>query len=261
MGVIFAIAGIFFFARRSSRRRKAKNVGSSPPSSYRGSIPQARRSANGFFVDMEDPGPQNPGPAVTRSNRRTDSTFQSATIDTSEIFPPITPKVATPVVIPSSGLSSNPVTGTFVQADGSVKTVIKPLPSIVKAKEVTISPRKNLPKIQTTDLIVEEKAGEIYPAEWPDKLNKEPPPLAFDMVGRGEDGKAEKTKTLLLEHKPGGRWSDPFTVAWRGSGEADDGGNRWKSALSWVKDQNGRLEDPDTSKEKTGARKSRLSLA
>lgn len=65
------------------------------------------------------------------------------------------------------------------------------------------------------------------------------------MVAKDENGNAEKKKTLLLEHNPGGRWSDPFTVARRGSGEASEGGTRWKSALSWVKDQRGRLNAGD----------------
>lgn len=64
------------------------------------------------------------------------------------------------------------------------------------------------------------------------------------MVAKDENGKSEK-KTLLLEHKPGGRWSDPFTVAQRASGEAIESGTRWKSALSWVKDQSGRLNAGD----------------
>lgn len=102
------------------------------------------------------------------------------------------------------------------------------------------------------------KSGEILPGPWPESLNQKPPPLAFDMLGRDEQGKAEKKKTLLLEHKPGGRWSDPFTVGWRGSGEASEGGTRWKSAISWVKDQTGRLDDPG--KKEAVGRKSGLSV-
>lgn len=256
---MFAVIGIIFVVKRGRRQRSRSIVDSirAPTPSTRGPLFEAPRSSTGFFVDIEQTQPQ----SLAHSNRQTGSTNQSATIDTGEVFGPITPMHAKPVVIAPSGLSSNPVTRTIMQADGSVKTIIKPLPSIsLKAKEVIISARKPVPKVQTTDLFIEEKPAEILPGEWPDMLNKDLPPLAFDMVGRGEDGKAEKTKTLLLEHKPGGRWSDPFTVAWRGSGEADEGGTRWKSALSWVKDQNGRLDGPD-SKEKAVGKKSRLSLA
>jgi hypothetical protein len=78
------------------------------------------------------------------------------------------------------------------------------------------------------------------------------------MVGKDEQGIAEKKKTLLLEHKPGGRWSDPFTEAWRGSGEVREGVTRWRSALIWVRDQNGRLEGSE--RKKGLGRKSGLSL-
>ena len=112
------------------------------------------------------------------------------------------------------------------------------------AKEITISSKKSTPKVQPTDLYVKGEAGEPFPSDFPIKLSQSPAPLTFGMVAKDENGKSEK-KTLLLEHKPGGRWSDPFTVARRASGEAIESGTRWKSALSWVKDQSGRLNAGD----------------
>lgn len=145
----------------------------------------------------------------------------------------------------SPGLSNNPIGSNILQPDGTVKTIIKPNPFQI-AKEDDISEKRLTSKVQQTDIYIQEKTGvEAFPEEWPEKLNKQPPPLAFDMLGVDENGNAEKKKTLLLERKAGGRWSDPFTVAWRGSLEAEGGGTRWKSARSWVKEQNGRLKNPD----------------
>jgi len=249
VGVFITVIGIFFFVRRSQRLRREGNVGSSPLSSpvHRRSLSQARGSG-GWFADVEQirlPNPFHSHLSVT----------PSSTIDTGEIFP----ATSSPMVAPSPGLRNNPVNGMVIQKSGYVKTIIKPMP-FQNAKEVIISPKKQTPNAQQTDIYIQEKAGEIFPGEWPETLYKKPLPLVFDLLGRDEGGKAEKKKTLLLDHKPGERWSDPFnlTVPWRGSGEVSEGGTSWKSALSCVKDKNGRLDIPE--KSKVTGRKSGVSL-
>lgn len=232
VGTLIAVVGLVFFIRRSFRRRRDANVGSSPPSSpiIRPSLSQPR-SSDGWVEDIEQYRPRNP------SHSRP-STIQSPTIVTGEIFP-----VTAVATLSSPALSNNPITRNILQSDGSIKTIIRPSPP-PNSKESDIGEKRLTSKVQQTDIYIEENlGGEAFPIEYPKKLDN--PPLAFDMLKVDENGKAEKQKTLLLEPKPGGRWSDPFTVAWRGSLEADGDGTRWKNARSWVKEQHGRLENPD----------------
>jgi hypothetical protein len=248
VGAFSAVIGIAFLIRCFLRRQRQNNVGSSPPSSPLYGLPPSRsRSLMTWTPDMEQVRPPNPSHSHTSLTR-------SLTIGISGLS-----QATSAPTLPSKspGLSNNPVTAQIVRADGSTKTIIKSL-AFQHAKQVTVKARKQTPKVQQIDLYIEEKAGEIFPGEWPEALNKKPPPLAFGMLGVDGDGKAEKRKSLLLEHKPGGRWSDPFTVAWRGSGEADEGGTRWKNPRSWAMDQNARLNDSEL--KKAVGRKSGISL-
>lgn len=108
--------------------------------------------------------------------------------------------------------------------------------------------QKRTSVVQTTDVYISEKEDGDARTK---SLTRKPLPSAqkFDIMGLGKDGKAEKKKSMLVEHEhsPAGRWSDPFTTGWRGSIEAEEG-TRYKGTKSWAQAQNKRLDDLEIGK-------------
>jgi len=145
-----------------------------------------------------------------------------------------------------------------MQADGSVKTIIQLQPHRVTLVDVNKNknPKSPGPRVITTDPYMgEQQRKSILLGEWHSTLEapKRAVPLKFDMMERSERRSSVKKASVILEHNPVGRWSDPFTIAWRGGWEADEGGTRWKNTLIWMKEQRGRLdEEKGTDPEKDG---------
>jgi hypothetical protein len=102
------------------------------------------------MADIEQLRPPNPSHSIS-------STLQSPTINTADIFPATTCTKITP----SPGLSNNPVSNTIVLEDGSLKTIIKTMP-FQQAKQIIISAKKQMPKVQTTDIYIEENPGKSF---------------------------------------------------------------------------------------------------
>lgn len=189
-------------------------------------------------------------PTTALQNRMT-----ATTIDTGDIFPPST--VPTPLPAPILVKSRN-----IIISDGSVQTIIMPMPAIPqhaysgRAQQVLIrassSSRRQSTRIQTTDIFLPARPSgspenrsyletdsttELYVAtsEFRDAVADS----VQSKEKRSTFGKVQYEEEHR-DHKPAGRWSDPFTLAWRGSQEAE-ASTRWKSAQSGTESQNGRL--------------------
>lgn len=127
-----------------------------------------------------------------------------------------------------------------------------------RARQIVIrantSSRNVITGLQATDNHTLLKYGEVVRNSESDKTTKSCTSFDLDSTdpeetAASDDIEVQEKRTTFgllepppIEHKPAGRWSDPFTLAWRGSGEAEGGGTRWKSAPSWVESQNGRLD-------------------
>ena len=189
----------------------------------------------------------------------------ATTIDTRDIFPPSAASFSFPTSAPMQARN-------IFLPDGSIQTIAmseKAMPAMPaipqrahsgRAREIMIRPSNSSHKvnksIQSTRIFTPALYGGVVNIEPPESSSKSEtestsgfyagPTDSDDAATDAMKARENRTTFGLLKppqpgHQPAGRWSDPFTLAWRGSGEADGGGTRWKTAKSWVESQNGRL--------------------